>query len=155
LVNATPPPHHCTCGACHLAIIPVSGRRRSTHITYNIIYELYTLHIIYIYVYYSHDMIFHYNIWRNDTRPLHVWWPPAGPTTVVIIHGEDIWSAVSFWFFGIFFSALCVSPLRRDRYTDCDGSRLLLRYKLYTRYSTHIPSIVVGPNDGLRSFICL
>lgn len=53
------------------------------------------------------------------------------------------------------FSALCVSPLRCDRYTDCDGSRLLLRYKLYTRYNKHIPSIVVGRNYGLRSFICL
>jgi len=132
LVNAHPPSLHIRCmSLSHYTRIGTS----SVDPHNNIIYELYTF---YIYIYYTHDMIFHYNIWRNDTRPQHVWWPPAGRTTVVIIHGEDIWSAVSFWFFGIFFSALCVSLLRRDRYTDCDRSRLLLRHKLYTRYNTHI-----------------
>lgn len=120
---------------------------------HNIIYNIiWVIHLLY-YMYYTHDMIFHYDIWRNDTRPLHVWWPPAGRTTVGIIHGEDIWSAVSFWFFRIFFSPLCVSLLRRGRYTDCDSPRLLLRNKLYTRYYTHI--VVVGRNCGLTSFMWL
>jgi len=77
-----PTPHLCTYGACHLAIIPVSGRRRSTHITYNIIYELYTF---YIYMCITHtiwyfiiiyDVMIHAHCTYGDR-------PPDGPLSLL------------------------------------------------------------------------
>lgn len=129
--------HICTYGACHSTITTVAKCHQSTHLY---MYKLYTYYICITH------MIFHYNIWRNDTRPLHVWWPPAGQTTVVIIHGEDIWSAVSFWFFRIFFFSLYFSLLRHSRYTDRTSPRLLLHcveYYAWPKWQhniTHVPN---------------
>jgi len=79
-VNAHPLLHLCTYGACHLAIIPVSGRHRSTHITYNIIYELYTFYIICIthtiwYFIMIYDVMIHAHCTYGDR-------PPDGPLSL-------------------------------------------------------------------------
>lgn len=141
----------CTYGACHLAIIPVSGRHRSTHITYNIIYELYTFYIICIthtiwYFIMIYDVMIHAHCSTYGDRP------PDGPLSLLSTE-RTFGRRCPFDFFGYFFSPLCVSLLRRGRYTDCDSPRLLLRNKLYTRYYTHI--VVVGRNCGLTSFMWL